>query len=102
MVLAARAEARLSLVRILSLSEDRREVEAMRLPVVDRGAYVQHFRVADRFVYRAEAKSREVFAHFLRDVLEEGDNELRLSREALAQLRVLRRDADRTRIEVAD
>ena len=41
-------------------------------------------------------------AHLLSDVLEEGDDELGPAGEALAQLRVLRRHADRARVEMAD
>ena len=70
--------------------------------MVDRRAHVEHLRVADRFGDRAEAERRQVLAHLLGDELEEVDDELRLAGEALAQLRVLRRDADRARVEVAD
>ena len=41
-------------------------------------------------------------AHFLGDEAEEVDDELRLAGELLAQLRILRRDADRAGVEVAD
>ena len=51
---------------------------------------------------RAEAQGREVLAHLLGDVLEEGLDELRRAGEALPQLGVLGRDADRTGVEVAD
>ena len=44
----------------------------------------------------------EQLAHLLGDELEEVDDELGLAGEALAQLRVLRGDADRARVEVAD
>ena len=51
---------------------------------------------------RAEAERGEVLAHLLGDELEEVDDELGLAGEALAQLGVLRGDADRARVEVAD
>ena len=43
-----------------------------------------------------------MLAHLLGDVLEEGLDELRLAREPLPQLGILRRDADRAGVEVAD
>ena len=50
----------------------------------------------------AEAERGEVLAHLLGDVLEERLDELGLAAEPLAQLGVLRRDADRAGVEVAD
>src|SRR5204863_7855571 len=41
-------------------------------------------------------------AHLFGDELEEVDDELRLAGEPLAQLRILRRDTDRTGVEMAD
>ena len=74
----------------------------MRLPVVDRGAGVEHLGVADGLGDRAEAERGEVLAHLLGDELEEVDDELGLAGEALAQLGVLGGDADRAGVEVAD
>ena len=82
--------------------EDRREVEARRLPVLDGCGGVEHLGVPDRLGDRAEPERREVLAHLLGDVLEERDDELGLAAEPLAQLGVLRRDTDRTRVEMAD
>ena len=45
---------------------------------------------------------RHQLAHFLGDEAEEVLDVLRLARELLAQLRILRRDADRTGVEMAD
>ena len=70
--------------------------------MLDRLVHVEHLDVADRLLDRAEAQRGEVLAHLLGDELEEVDDELGLARELLAQLGVLRRDADRARVEVAD
>ena len=74
----------------------------MRLPVLDGVRRVEHLDVTDRFLERAEAEHGQVFAHFLGDELEEVDDELGLAAEARPQLGVLRRHADRARVEVAD
>ena len=58
--------------------------------------------MADGLRDRAEAERGEVLAHLLGDELEEVDDELGLAGEALAQLGVLRGDADRAGVEVAD
>ena len=70
--------------------------------MLDGLARVEHLDVADRLLERAEAERGEVLAHFLGDELHEVHDELGLARELLAQLRVLRRHADRARVEVAD
>ena len=57
---------------------------------------------ADRLVEGAEAELGEVLAHLLGDELEEVHDVLGLARVALAQHRVLGRDADRAGVEVAD
>ena len=86
----------------LRADEDRREVESVGLPVLDRAVDVEQLGVADRLVERAEAELGEVLAHLLGEELEEVHDELRLAAEARAQLGVLRRDADRAGVEVAD
>ena len=73
-----------------------------RLPVVDRRARVEHLDVADHLGHRAEAERGHQLAHLGGDELEELLDELGLAGEALAQLGVLRGDADRARVEVAD
>ena len=82
--------------------QDRREVEARRLPVLDRLAGVEHLGVADRLGEGAEPERGEVLAHLLGDELEEVHDELGLAGELLAQLGVLGRDPDRAGVEVAD
>ena len=56
----------------------------------------------DRLLDRAQPERGEVLAHLLGDELEEVLDELGLAGEALAQLGVLGRDADRAGVEVAD
>ena len=101
-VLRLRAVAVLALVRVLGLVQDRREVEAVRLPVVDGG------RMSSTSVWPiASAIERKPSAARYsrtssREELEEVHDELGLAGEPLAQLGVLRRDADRAGVEVAD
>ena len=84
------------------LVEQRRQVEAVRLPVVRGRLEVEALGAADHLVERAEAERRHELAHFLGDEAEERLHELRLAGERLAQLRILRRDADRAGVQVAD
>ena len=87
--------------RHLRLVEDAREVEAARLPVLDARAHVEQVGAADHLVERAEAELRHELAHFLGDEEEVVDDVLGLPGELAAQHRVLRGDADRTRVEMA-
>ena len=89
-------------VAVRRLVQDRGQVEARGLPVVDRVADVERVDAADRLLERPEAQLREQLAHLLGDVLEEVDDELRLAGEPLAQHGVLRRHAHRAGVEVAD
>ena len=57
---------------------------------------------ADHLFDRAEAELCHNLAQFLRDELHEVDDMLRIAHELLAKLRILRRDADRTSIQLAD
>jgi hypothetical protein len=52
--------------------------------VVDRRSSVQQVDPANRLVERTQPQRRENLAHLLGDVLEEGDDELGLTRESLA------------------
>ena len=82
--------------------QDRGQVEAAGLPVVDRAVDVEQLVMADRLVEGAEPELGEVLAHLFGDELHEVHDELGLAVEPLAQHRVLRRDADRAGVEVAD
>ena len=68
---------------------------------VDGRLDVEAVGTADHLVDRPEAELGHQLAHFLRDEAEEVLDELRPPGEHLAQLGILRRDADRARIEVA-
>ena len=81
--------------------EELGEIEPIGLPVLDRLVAVEHLHLPDHLVERAVAELGHVFAHFLGDEEEEVDDMLGLADEALAQHRVLRRDADRAGVEVA-
>ena len=82
------------------LVQDAAEIDALRLPVLDRPAHVEFFDVPYHLVEAAEAKLRHQLAHFLGDKEEEIDHVLRLAGELLAQHRVLRGDTDRTGVEM--
>ena len=88
--------------RQLRHREDRAEVHALGLPVPHRVVDVEHLGVPHRLGQRAEAQLGQVLAHLLRDEPHEVDDVLGPPVEPLAQLRVLRGDADRARVEVAD
>ena len=82
--------------------EDGAEVDAARLPVVDRAVHLEQVGAADHLVERAHADRRHQLARLLGDEEEVLDDVVGRPLEALAQLRVLGRDADRTRVQVAD
>ena len=66
------------------------------------GLRLQAVGAPDHLVDRPEAELRHQLAHVLGDEPEVVLDELRLAVELLAQLRILRRDADRTGVQVAD
>ena len=70
--------------------------------MVDGLAEVQAIHPPNHLVHRPEAERRHVLADFLRDEAEEVHDVFGLAVEVLPQFRVLRRDADRARIEMAD
>ena len=88
--------------RRLGHVEDRREVEPLGLPVVDRLTGVERLDMADRFGHRSEPQLGEVLPHLLGDELEEVHDELGLAVEPLAQHWVLGRHPDRTGVEMTD
>ena len=99
-VLRPHAPAR-PLGRAVGLREQVREVDPARLPVVDRLLRLEHVGAADHVLELREAHLRHVPAHLLGHEEEEVDDLLRLALELLDQVRVLRRDADRARVQVA-
>ena len=64
-------------------------------------AHAKSIDAPHRFAERTEAERCEQLARFLRDEEEVVDDMLGLAREFFPKFRVLRRDANRTRIEVA-
>ena len=82
--------------------EERRQVQALRLPVVDGARRRRALGVADGLLDGAEAQLGEDLADLLGDELEEVDDVLGLAGEPLAQHRVLGGDADRAGVQVAD
>ena len=61
--------------------ENRREVETIRFPMLDRPIDTEELVMSHRLVERSETELREVLAHFLGEELEEVDDELRLTGE---------------------
>ena len=74
----------------------------LRLPVLAQIGEFQQLAAADHVFEFAEAHLGHVFADFLGDEEHEVDDMLRLAGEFLAQLRVLRGDADRAGVQMAD
>ena len=85
----------------VGLEEDPAEVQAAGLGMVDRGDHLQPVGPAHHLLDRPEAQAGHVLAHLGRDEGHEVDDVLRVAAEVPAQLRVLRRHADRTGVEVA-
>src|SRR5262245_16779786 len=81
--------------------EHLREVEPLRLPVLDALAHVEEIGAADQLVQLPRAEPGHQLAYLLRDEEEIVDDVLRPAFELLAQHRILGRDADRTGVQVA-
>jgi hypothetical protein len=81
--------------------EQLREVETLGLPMCDQPGLVEHLGLADHLVEGAVAEASHDLANFLGDEEEIVDDVFGLAGEALAQHRVLRRDADGTGVEMA-
>ncbi len=86
----------------LGLVEQIREVQAARFPVINCPACFQTVGVAHHLGQVAEAKLCHDFPDFLGDKPHEVDGVGRIAREVSAQLRVLRSDADRAGVKMAD
>ena len=86
----------------LRSDEDRRQIEPIRLPMLNCTVHVEQFAMTDGIFKTAKAELCQVFTHFLREELEEVDDELRLATKPRAQCRILRRDTDRAGVKVAD
>ena len=82
--------------------EQIREIEPPGLPVPADVARLQPVDLADHVLEAAEAELRHQLAHLLGHEMEEAHDVLGLPGELLAQHGVLRRDADRTGVQVAD
>ena len=83
--------------------QDGPQIELCGLPVmIDCGGAVQALDMPDGLGDGAESERGEQLAHFLGDVLEEGLDELGPPGEVLPELGVLRCDADRASVEMAD
>src|SRR5438105_4131467 len=83
------------------LVQETREVYPFRLPMIDRAHHVEPVDAADHLVKGAEPELCHQLAHFVGDKEEIIDDVLGLAGEALAQYRVLRRNADWASVEMA-
>ena len=84
------------------LVENLAVVEALGFPVIDRFTHVELVNAADHFIDRAEAKLCHRLAKFFRDVFHEVDDCFGITVELLTKLRVLRGNAYRASVLVAD
>jgi len=106
-LLTERVVLRLAVVRghlraHVRLVEEAREIEVLGLPVHHVAVLLEQVHAAHHLVDGAEAELGHVLAQLLGDEHHHVDDVLGLARELLAQLRILRGHADRTRVEVAD
>ena len=76
--------------------QQRREVEATRLPLIHRCVDIETVGATDHLVHRPETEFSHQLTHLLRDEREEILDELGLAGKVLPQPRVLRRNTDRT------
>ena len=88
--------------RHIGAMQQHAEIEPLRLPVVNRPPGVEQIDPANHLVQRAEAQLGHQLAQFLGDKAEEVDHVLGLAGELRPQLGILRGDAHRARIQVAD
>ena len=86
----------------LRLVEDRRVVQPLGFPVFHGAAHLDPVRPADHFVDRAKAQLGHVLAHLLGDEVHEVHDVGGIAGEFFAQFGILRRDADRTGVEMAN
>ena len=81
--------------------QNRRQVDALGLPVIAGQPRLQPVHASHHLVEGAEAQPRHVFAHLLGEEEEEVDHVLGLSGKARPQHRVLRRNAHRAGVQMA-
>ena len=86
----------------LWLIQNRRVVQALRLPMFHGAAHFEPVRAADHFVDRAKAQLGHMLAHFLRDEAHEVHHVRGIAGKFFAQLGVLRGHADRASVEMAN
>ena len=84
------------------LMEDLRQIDALGLPVLQRRPRLQPVRPSDHLVHRPEAELCHQLADVFRHEPEVVLDELGPAREVLPQLGVLRGDADRAGVQMAD
>ena len=81
--------------------EHPREIQPLRLPVLDAAPHVQKLRAADQLVEGAHPQLRHQLAHFIGHEEEVVHDVLGLAGETAAQHRILRGHAHRAGVEVA-
>ena len=82
--------------------QDRRQVDPLRLPMLDRLLHLQPIGSTDHLVHGAEPELRHVFAQLLGDEAHEVDDMLGIACELRPQFRILGGNAHRTGVQVAD
>src|SRR5579859_1471224 len=81
--------------------QNRGEVQASPLPMLDSGLHVEHVDTSDHLVHGAEAKLGHVVPHLLGEEEKEINDMLGLTFELLAQSGVLSCNADGASVQVA-
>ncbi len=84
------------------LVKDVREIDAFRLPMFDGFLRLEDVGAADHLVDGAETELRHQFADFASDEFHEVDGVLGIAGKVFAEARVLRGDADRAGVQMAD
>ena len=70
--------------------------------MINGAAGVQQLAVSDHFLHSSKTELRHQFANLLSNELKKVHDEFGLATETLSEHRILCRDTDRTRVEMAD
>ncbi len=85
----------------LRLMQNRCQIHAFGLPMIDGLFRLDNIRAADHFVDRTESKLSHDLASFLGNKIHKVHHVLRVTGKFFPEFRILRRHTDGTRVEVA-
>ena len=89
-------------VRVLRSHKNRFNVEPLGFPMIHCMLHIECLNATHCFLQRAETELCEVFAHLFSNVFEEVHDKLWLTAKSLPQLWILRSNAHRTCVQVAN